>query len=154
MRNFIITSLYSIVIGIALTLVFSKVDGIAAIVPSSLKLCVAPSDNVVARALCRSNEKEFTVPATHGAGTVAFLEASGNGDAGYLLKTDGTVWYYAAGPSDPDTNFHRQSAIYDPPVPVSDIIDWRMITFITSNGDVWSLQPGNLQSEWVNLGQP
>lgn len=78
-----------------------------------------------------------------GAGNVAFIYKDGVGI--HALRTDGTVWKWPASGWVPEGT----SGI-DVPVPVADIVEWQLASFLDKNGNLWRWSDGN----WTNFGHP
>ena len=85
-------------------------------------------------------------PTTRGAGNIAFTFRDA-GDDIHVLKTDGTVWKWPLLGWAPE----GVSGI-NAPIPVSDIVDWQVISFLDKNGDVWRFSFAS--STWGNYGHP
>lgn len=80
-----------------------------------------------------------------GAGDVAFI--FWDPDGVHVLKRDGTVWKC------PSCGWLPDNEPYDltPPVPVADIVEWKLFAFLDKNGDVWRF---NESFGWQNYGHP
>ena|SRR3989344_7671199 len=77
-----------------------------------------------------------------GAGNIAFVWFQ------FVLTTDGRVWFWS-----PSTNqwvLESQYNIPDPPVPVSNILQWDFYSFLDTSGHMWLLA----NNAWTDTGSP
>ncbi len=83
--------------------------------------------------------------AQHGAGVVAFADF----DYTAVLKTDGAIWQHVGAEWIQSTN--NPTTV---PVPITDIVEWRLKSFLDKNGNMWIWDNWGQGWMWHNIGHP
>jgi len=88
--------------------------------------------------------------APRGTGNIAFMH---EGDPGYFLKTDGTMWVSNTTSGWGGPLFTQITGpVASLPIPVSDIVDWQYYGLVDKYGNFWYFDYHTGDNVWHNFG--
>lgn len=82
-----------------------------------------------------------------GAGNIAFINNAPSGK--YALTLDGKAWVWAWSPDGWLWTGYAGNS-YDVPIPTENIVQWEVVQFLDSSGNVWMYDNAN----WIDTGTP